>query len=97
MAFPPLYDTKKMADFVRESIRWCGRRATRLPRPLPDDYQDLYPCFSLLEAERAVLDFELPEMVQATFYAMLLNDAVELGIVSGFLADDLKVTLQGLR
>ncbi|KAJ8440417.1 hypothetical protein Cgig2_017650 [Carnegiea gigantea] len=49
------------------------------------------------EAERAVLDFELPEVIQATFYAMLLNDAVELGIVSGFLAVDLKLTLEGLR
>ena len=44
-----------------------------------------------------MLDFELPEMVQATFYATLLNDAVELGIVSGFLASDLKLSLEGLR
>ena len=36
-------------------------------------------------------------MVQAMFYAMLLNDAVELGIVSGFMAVDLKLTLEGLR
>ncbi|KAJ8444874.1 hypothetical protein Cgig2_029805 [Carnegiea gigantea] len=49
------------------------------------------------EAERAALDFELPEMVQATFYSMLLNDAIELGIVSGFLTDDLKATLEELR
>ncbi|KAJ8444872.1 hypothetical protein Cgig2_029803 [Carnegiea gigantea] len=97
MAFPPLYDTKKMADFIRESFRWHWRRATHLPRPLPDDCQDLCPHFLLLKAERAALDFELPEMAQATFYAMLLNDAIELGLVSGFLTDDLKATLEELR
>ncbi|KAJ8429187.1 hypothetical protein Cgig2_028760 [Carnegiea gigantea] len=90
VVFPPLYNTRKMANF-----RW--RRATCPPHPLSDDYQDLCPCFTLPEAERAALDFELPEMVQATFYPMLLNDTVELGIVSGFLVDDLKLTLEGLR
>ena len=35
-------------------------------------------------------------MVQATFYAMLLNDAIRLGIVSGFIAADLKASLEGL-
>ncbi|KAJ8437079.1 hypothetical protein Cgig2_016433 [Carnegiea gigantea] len=44
-----------------------------------------------------VLDFELPKMVQGTFYLMLLHDAVELGTMSGFLAVDLKLTLEGLR
>ncbi|KAJ8428675.1 hypothetical protein Cgig2_006349 [Carnegiea gigantea] len=72
-------------------------RATRLPRPLPEDYHDLCPRFLLPEAEGAALDFELPEMVQAAFYAMLLNDAIELGVVRDFIADDLKSTLVGLR
>ena len=53
--------------------------------------------FSLPKAERVALGFELLEMVQATFYTMLLNYAVELGIVSGFLVDNLKSTLDGLR
>jgi len=35
--------------------------------------------------------------VQATFYAMLLNHAIELGIVNRFIAADLKVTLEGLQ
>jgi len=82
-----------MADFVRESCIWHWRTATHSPRPLPDDYQDLCLCFLLPNAERAVLDFKLLEMVQATFYTMLLSDAVELGIVSSFLADDLKSIL----
>jgi len=63
MAFPPLYDTREMADFVRESFRWHWRGATCPPHPLPDDYQDLCLCFALSNAERAALDFELPEVV----------------------------------
>ncbi|KAJ8438374.1 LOW QUALITY PROTEIN: hypothetical protein Cgig2_006292 [Carnegiea gigantea] len=85
MAFPPLHDTREMADF-----RW--RRATRPPRPLLEDYQDLRLRFSLPEAKEAALDFGLPEMV--TFHTMLLNDVIKLGIVSGFIV---KSTLVGLR
>ena len=97
MAFPPLYDTKEMVDFMRESFIWRWRRATRSLRPLTDNYQDLCPRFLLPKAERAALNFELPKMVQEKFYAMLLNDAIELGIVCHFLADDLKSTLVGLK
>ncbi|KAJ8422898.1 hypothetical protein Cgig2_026419 [Carnegiea gigantea] len=85
-----------MADFVRESFRWHWRSAVRQPCPLPDDYWDLCPHFTLSDAKRAVHDFELPEMVQATFYAMLLNDVVELGKVSSLLAVDLKLILESL-
>ncbi|KAJ8430929.1 hypothetical protein Cgig2_033557 [Carnegiea gigantea] len=88
MVFPPLHDSREMADF---------RSTTYPPCPLLDDYQDLCLRFTLSDAERAALDFELPKMVQVRFYAMLLNDAVELGIVSGFIAVDLKLTLEGMR
>ncbi|KAJ8442957.1 hypothetical protein Cgig2_019530 [Carnegiea gigantea] len=97
MAFAPLYDTREMADYVRESFIWRWRRATHPPHPLPEDYRVLRPHFSLPKAERAVADFELLEMVQATFYAMLLNEAIELGVMRGFMADCLKSLLVGLR
>ncbi|KAJ8429572.1 hypothetical protein Cgig2_023778 [Carnegiea gigantea] len=89
MAFPPIYNTREMADHVRESFVWHWRRASRPPRSLPEDC----PRFSLPEAEGAATDFELPEMVQATFYVMLLNEAVELGVVLGFMAEGLKSAL----
>ena len=38
-------------------------------------------------------DFKLPQMVQVTFYAMLLNEAVELGVVHDFMAEGLKSAL----
>ncbi|KAJ8444094.1 hypothetical protein Cgig2_025095 [Carnegiea gigantea] len=65
--------------------------------PLPEDYHVLCPHFSLPEAEGAATDFELPEMMQATFYAMLLNEAVELGVVHGFMVEGLRLALVGLR
>ncbi|KAJ8436697.1 hypothetical protein Cgig2_027218 [Carnegiea gigantea] len=80
MAFPPLYNTREMANYVSESFIWCWRSASHPPRPLPEDFHILCPRFSLFEAKGAVAGFELPEIVQATFYAMLLNEAVELGV-----------------
>ncbi|KAJ8426858.1 hypothetical protein Cgig2_006533 [Carnegiea gigantea] len=64
---------------------------------LPEDFHTLCPRFSLPEAEGAAADFELPEMVQATFYAMLLNEVVELGVIRGFMVEGLKLALVGLR
>ncbi|KAJ8428574.1 hypothetical protein Cgig2_021632 [Carnegiea gigantea] len=80
MAFSPFYNTWEMADYVREFFIWHWRRATRPPCPLPQDYHVLCLRFSLPEAEGVAVDFELPEMMQATFYAMLLNEVVEWGI-----------------
>lgn len=65
------------------------RSAPHLLCPLPEDYRELCPCFTSSEAEEAARDFDLLEMVQATFYAMLFNDAMELIIVSGFIVVDL--------
>ncbi|KAJ8450529.1 LOW QUALITY PROTEIN: hypothetical protein Cgig2_020166 [Carnegiea gigantea] len=84
MAFHPLYKTREMVEH-------------RPPHPLPKDFHALCPCFSLPEAEGAAADFELPKMVQVIFYVMLLNEAVELGVVSGFMAEGLKLALVGLR
>ncbi|KAJ8434092.1 LOW QUALITY PROTEIN: hypothetical protein Cgig2_005771 [Carnegiea gigantea] len=52
---------------------------------------------SYVHAEEAAHDFEIPKIVQATFYAMLLNDDIGLGILSGFLVANLKASLEGLR
>jgi len=75
---------------VRESFIWRRRKATRPARPLPEDYHDICPRFSLPEVDGGAADFELPEMVQTTFYVMLLNEAIELGVVCDFMAEGLK-------
>jgi len=38
-----------------------------------------------------VADFQLLEMVQATFYAMLLKEAFKLGMVRSFMAEKSKI------
>ena len=67
------------------------------PCPLPEDYRDLCLGFTLPDAEEAACDFDIPEIIQATFYAILLNNAVELSVVSRDMIGDLKSTLKGLR
>jgi len=97
MGFPSIYITREMVDHMRESFIWCWRRASRPPWPIPKDFHALCPRFSLSEAEGATYNFELPKMLQVTFYDMLLNEAVELGIVHGFIAEGLKSAVVGLR
>ncbi|KAJ8439996.1 hypothetical protein Cgig2_022678 [Carnegiea gigantea] len=67
------------------------------PRPLPKDHWDLCPSFTLTDAKETTCDFDIPEIVQATFYAMVVNNAVELFVVSTDMARALKSTLKGLR
>ncbi|KAJ8444450.1 hypothetical protein Cgig2_005972 [Carnegiea gigantea] len=81
----------------KETFIWHWRSASRPPRPLPEDFHVLCPCFSLDEAEGAAAEFELPKIVQATFYAMLLNEAVKLGVAHEYMADSMKSSLVGLR
>jgi len=44
----------------------------------------------LPKAKGAAADFKLSEIVHATFYAMLLNEAVELGMPHDFTAESMK-------
>ena len=97
MAFPPFHDTEEMADHIRETFKWHLRRASHPPRPLLQDFQDLCPSFTLPDADEAARDFNIPKIIQATFYAMVVNDAVDLSIVSRDIAGDLRSTLRGLR
>ncbi|KAJ8424442.1 hypothetical protein Cgig2_003900 [Carnegiea gigantea] len=97
MAFPPFRDTEEMPDHVRETFKWHLRRASCPPHPLLEDYRDLCPSFTLLDAKEVARDFNIPEIVEATFYTMVVNDVVELSVVSRDVAGDLKSTLKGLR
>jgi len=97
MTFSPIYNTREIANYMRESFIWHWRSASRPPCPLPEDFHALCPRFSLSETEVAAADFELPELVHVTFYAMLLNEAVELGVVYNFTAESMKSSLIGLR
>ena len=51
----------------------------------------------MAEADGTTVEFELPEIAQETFYAMLLNEAVELGVAHEYIAESMKSSLVGLR
>jgi len=50
------------------------------PKPLPADYHCINPCFDLGVATRYAHDSNIPKMVQAIFYAMVMDDAAEQGL-----------------
>ena len=78
MAFPPIRNTREMADYIRETFIWHWMSTSRLPHPLPEDFNVLCAYFSLAEAEAAAVEFELLEIVQATLYDMLLNETYDM-------------------
>jgi len=86
-----------MADHVREIFKWHLWAASRPPRPLPKDYRDLCPGFTRPDTEDAARDFDIPEIIQATFYAMVVNDDIELFVMSRDMTGALKSALKGLR
>ncbi|KAJ8439002.1 hypothetical protein Cgig2_012998 [Carnegiea gigantea] len=92
-----LSSTEEMAFHVLETFNWHLRRATFPSLPPPVDYQDLCSNFILSDAKVTALDFLLPEIVQVVFYTMVINDALELGVLSRDLAELLKSALVDLQ
>ncbi|KAJ8434678.1 hypothetical protein Cgig2_024750 [Carnegiea gigantea] len=69
-----------MTDHIKETFKWHLRGASRPPHPLPEDYWDLCPSFTLSEAAEVAHDFDILEIIYATFYAMVVNDTIELSV-----------------
>ncbi|KAJ8442696.1 LOW QUALITY PROTEIN: hypothetical protein Cgig2_001789 [Carnegiea gigantea] len=83
MAFSRSLNTKEMAEYIIRNFQW-DRRGIALPSsPLPRDFQALCPSYELAVVEEAAERFELPELHQVIFYAMLLNEADRLGVLHG--------------
>jgi len=80
MVFPPFRSFEKMVDHVSETFKWHLRGASRPPQSLPKNYHDLCPGFTLSDEEEAARDFNIPKMIQANFYAMVVNDSLGLGV-----------------
>jgi len=64
---------------------------------LPDNYYDLCPYFDRDMAEEFARDFCILKMTQAIFYAMVVKNALKLGVVSRELAEHLKSSHKGLQ
>ncbi|KAJ8421392.1 hypothetical protein Cgig2_031917 [Carnegiea gigantea] len=89
--------TEQIADHIRETFKWHLRGPTCPPWPLLDNYHDFCSDLDLVVAAKAAGDFRILEMVQAIFYAMAVNEALELDVLGRDLAEQLKSTVEGLR
>jgi len=63
MAFRPFCDIEEMVDHIKEMFKWHLREDLHPPRLLPEDSQDLCPSFTLYDAEEAICDFDILEMI----------------------------------
>ncbi|KAJ8444755.1 hypothetical protein Cgig2_033763 [Carnegiea gigantea] len=75
--------------------RGCAS-APRLPLPLPEDYRQLFPDFDRRDTEKATQVFGITKIIQSAFYAMVVNDTLELSMVMRNIALVLKSTLLDL-
>ena len=81
MAFPHFLSTREMAEYVVHHFYWYRRRVAFPPSPLPKDFRALCPSYELTVAEEAAGSFELAELPQVIFYAILLNKGERLAIL----------------
>jgi len=57
------------------------RDTSSSPYPLSADYHIIYPEFIKDDAEEVTWDFHILKIVQAVFYAIVVNDAIKLGVL----------------
>jgi len=72
--------TEMAAEYVQDTFRWPLRECSALR--LPEVHHGLYSGFDLGVATPFVHNSNIPDMVQAFFYAMVLNNVAELGLAS---------------
>ncbi|KAJ8421108.1 LOW QUALITY PROTEIN: hypothetical protein Cgig2_009237 [Carnegiea gigantea] len=90
-------ERESLSFFIMETFKWHVRGTERPPESLPENYNDLCLYFDLSMAEEATQDFRIPEMTQVVFYAIVVSEDLELGIVNRDLAEHLKSSLEDLR
>ena len=67
------------------------------PRLLSSDCEELFSNFVLTVAGEYTQDYEVPELPQVVFLAMLLNDVVKLSVLRGWMIRVMESTLKELR
>ncbi|KAJ8429329.1 hypothetical protein Cgig2_026559 [Carnegiea gigantea] len=86
-----------MGEVVTCHFSWNRHGIAFLPSLLPEDFQILCPSFELAMAEQATEYYELSELPQVVFYAMLLNEAERLGVLQGQALQSLELALTELH
>ncbi|KAJ8432240.1 hypothetical protein Cgig2_007641 [Carnegiea gigantea] len=95
--FPSFGSTEQVAKYIRDDFRWVLRDplAPGL-RPLPSDYHSLYSHIDLEAVTWYARDSNIPEMVPIIFYAMVIDDAAELGLSHRLTMDCMMWSMQKL-
>ncbi|KAJ8441400.1 hypothetical protein Cgig2_002359 [Carnegiea gigantea] len=97
-SFPTFMDTTQAAEYVRDNFCWSLRESSTFhSKLLPLNFHSLCPNFNLLVVIQFVPTAYIPQMVQAIFYAMVLNEAAELGLSSKAPIDRMTLNLRELK
>ncbi|KAJ8445062.1 hypothetical protein Cgig2_022582 [Carnegiea gigantea] len=85
-------------EYVRDNLRWSMRESSSLrPNLLYLHFMAYCPRFGHIVAMQFAYAAHIPEMVQAIFYAMVINDAAELRLIRRETGESLMLDLQKLR
>ncbi|KAJ8419984.1 hypothetical protein Cgig2_021356 [Carnegiea gigantea] len=94
-SFPTFCDTTYAAEYVKDNLCWSVRESSSLhPNLLSLHFVALCPDIDHTVAMQFAHAVHIPEMVQAIFYAMVINEAVELRLLSRETMESLILDLQ---
>ncbi|KAJ8422441.1 hypothetical protein Cgig2_019158 [Carnegiea gigantea] len=89
-SFPSFRDTVQAMEYIRDNVRWSMRETSSLrPNLLPLHFMAYCPNLHMLP--------HMLEMVQAIFYAMVVNDTAKLRLIRGETGETLMLDLRKLR
>jgi len=81
-SFPSFRGTIQAAKYVRGNLSWFARQTSSLrSNLLPLHFTAYYPKFDHIVTMQFAHAAYIPEMVQAIFYAMVINDATKLRLI----------------
>ena len=81
-SFPTFRHTTQAGEYVRGNLHWFMRESSSFhPNLLPLHFMTYCPEFNYIAAMQFAHTTHILEMVQAIFYAIVINDAVELGLI----------------
>ncbi|KAJ8429213.1 hypothetical protein Cgig2_012341 [Carnegiea gigantea] len=88
----------KATEYVRDNLRWSVRETSSLhPNLLPLHFTAYFPEFDHIVVMQFAHAAYIPEMVQAIFYAMVINDAAKLRLIKRETGKSLMLDLRKLR
>ncbi|KAJ8428676.1 hypothetical protein Cgig2_006350 [Carnegiea gigantea] len=97
-SFPTFRDTTHAAEYVKDNIRWSMRESSSLRLNLLSlHFVAFCPEFDHTVAMQFAHAAHIPEMVQAIFYAMVINDTAEPRLLSRETMGSLMLDLKELR